>query len=283
MSEDPVTWLDGHPGAELPLPDRALDFGDGLFETLLLRSGRPLFLEHHLQRLACGLGTLNFPDCLEAVRTQLAQACDEVVLRDWAWSALRLTVSRGSGPRGYAPPQRPVPRILISVTPLSRDCSVMLSPAHLVLSSVTLSSQPLLAGLKHLNRLEQVLAAREMNESGADEALMRDAAGHGISVIAGNLFAVSGGRLLTPELGECGVAGTRRRLVLERWSVELGLETAETRLYLPDLQGADELFICNSLVGLRPVASLHDASWEQNPVCTALFQCYLREIAGCVG
>ena len=75
--------------------------------------------------------------------------------------------------------------------------------------------------------------------------------------------------------GRVSVSG---RLVLERWSVELGLETAETRLYLQDLQGADELFICNSLVGLRPVASLHDASWEQNPVCTALFQCYLRMV-----
>ncbi len=278
MSEAPVTWLDGHPGGDLPLPDRALEFGDGLFETLLLRSGRPLFLDLHLQRLACGLETLHFPDCVDAVRSQLTAASAAIAARNWDWSALRLTVSRGSGPRGYAPPANPAPRILISVSALTRDCSVMLSPASLALSSVTLSSQPLLAGLKHLNRLEQVLAARELTESGKDEALMCDAEGYGISVVAGNLFAVSGSRLLTPGLGECGVAGTRRRLVLERWAVELGLQPAESRLSLQALQSADELLICNSLTGPRPVACLLDTHWQQHPVCSALFQCYLRDM-----
>ena len=267
--------IDGAPAAALPLPDRGLEFGDGLFETLLLKEGRPQHLELHLQRLRAGLRALHFPDCLPAAAAQLQSVVDEMSQLAPAWGVLRLTVTRGAGPRGYAPPSRPQPRIIISVTPLERDVTAGPAPARLGVASVRWPLQPLLAGIKHLNRLEQVLAAREAQLAGFDEAVMRDQDGQVISVTAGNLFIVRGGKLLTPTLDRCGIAGTRRRLVLERWAPALGLHAAEARFGLEELDSAEELFYCNSVVGPRPVASLGNRHWQHHPVCDAMHdQCW---------
>ena len=277
MSTEAAIWLNGAPAEALPLPDRGLDFGDGLFETLLLQQGSPLYTELHLQRLAQGLRTLSFPTCLDRARDDLARAATWVAGRAWDWSALRLTACRGPGPRGYAAPAGVAPRIVISAVELSRDCATMLPPARLSLATLRWGTQPALAGIKHLNRLEQVLAATEYRAVGSDEAIMLDQAGQLVSVTAGNLFLVSGGRILTPALRECGVAGTRRRLVLEQWAPAIGLATEEAALYPQDLLCADEVFYSNSLLGLRPVASFGAGRWREHPVCEALHRQYRGE------
>lgn len=262
--------IDGAPAGALPLPDRGLEFGDGLFETLLLKEGRPQHLELHLQRLRAGLRALHFPDCAAVAAAQLQSVVEEMSHLAPAWSVLRLTVTRGAGRRGYAPPAKPRPRIIISVTPLERDVRAAPAPAQLGVASVRWPLQPLLAGIKHLNRLEQVLAAREAQLAGFDEAVMLDQDGQVISVTAGNLFIVRDGKLLTPTLDRCGIAGTRRRLVLERWAPTLGLHAAEARIGLDELDSAEEVFYCNSVVGLRPVASLGNRRWQNHPVCDSM-------------
>lgn len=262
--------VDGAPLDALPLPDRGLEFGDGLFETLLLKGGRPLHLELHLQRLRAGLRALHFPDCVATATAQLQSVADEISHLSPGWSVARLTVTRGAGRRGYAPPSRPRPRIIISVTPLERDASARLAPARLGIATVRWPLQPLLAGIKHLNRLEQVLAAREAQLAGFDEALMEDQDGHLISVTAGNLFILRDGRLLTPALDRCGIAGTRRRLVLEQWAPALGLPAEEARIGIDELDRAEEVFYCNSVLGPRPVASVGDRRWRNHPVCDAM-------------
>ena len=255
MSTQTATWLDGAPTSALPLPDRGLDFGDGLFETLLLCQGNPLYLDNHLQRLQRGLQALAFPECLATARQQLEVAANAARDRGWPWAVLRLTVSRGSGPRGYTPPVSSHPRIIITATELDRDCRQMSGPASLSLATWRWPLQPALAGLKHLNRLEQVLASAERRDRGTDEAVMLDQQGQLVSVIAGNLFLVQGKRVLTPALDTCGIAGTRRQLVLEQWAARLGLQAQARTLGLQDMASADEVFFSNSLLGLRPVAS----------------------------
>jgi 4-amino-4-deoxychorismate lyase len=136
--------------------------------------------------------------------------------------------------------------------------------------------QPLLAGLKHLNRLEQVLAAADCDAQGCDEVLMLDQSGAPLSVAAGNLFLVAGQRLLTPALTEAGIAGTRRRLVMERLAALCDLQVTESRLELAQLLGADELFYCNAVLGLRPVASFRDRRWLQHPVTRRLHAAYVE-------
>ena len=278
MSAQTATWLDGAPTSVLPLPDRGLDFGDGLFETLLLCRGTPLYIDSHLRRLQCGLQVLGFPECLATARQQLSIAADAVRDRGWPWAALRLTLSRGSGPRGYAPPVRSQPRIIITATELDHDCARMAVPASVSLATIRWPLQPALAGIKHLNRLEQVLASAERRDRGTDEAVMLDQQGQLVSVIAGNLFLVRGKRLLTPVLDACGIAGTRRQLVMEHWGPRLGLEAEATTLTLENLASADEVFFSNSLLGVRPVARFGEHRWHNHPVCQALFELYRGDL-----
>lgn len=278
MSNSPATWLDGSPCSELPLPDRGLDYGDGLFETLLLNDGRPLYLKLHMERLRHGLEVLRFPDVMDTVRDYLDAALNDLAPRQWPWTALRLSVTRGAGPRGYAPPDSTAPRVLLGATPLERNCGEILTPAVMGVSSVRWPTQPLLAGLKHLNRLEQVLAAGENRDRDTDDSLMRDQQGNVISALAGNIFLVKGDRLLTPALKRCGIAGTRRALVMDHWAPAQGLAVEEGDFGVSELAVADEVFISNSLVGLRPVASIEGYRWQHHTVCEALFKRYLGEI-----
>ena len=273
-----ATWLDGTPVTALPLPDRGLDYGDGVFETLLLRRGRPLYLALHLERLQRGLTTLRFPPCLDAIEQHLQQACAEVTGFDWPWAALRVTVSRGGGPRGYVPPDPARPRTLLTATALDRDPLQLPAPAVLQLASVRCASQPALAGIKHLNRLEQVLAAMEASQSGVDEALMLDQAGDLVSVTSGNIYLVTDGNLLTPPLATCGIAGTRRRLILQQLAPACGLAVRETAVGLEQLEQCDEAFYSNSLLGLRPVGRFGSRAWSSHPVCEALFLQYCEEL-----
>jgi len=274
MSSESLIWVDGVQASALPLPDRGLDFGDGLFETLLLQRGRLLYSELHLQRLRSGLQLLGFPACLAAVSEQLADV--QAQLQAWRWSsaAVRLTLTRGQGPRGYAPPAEATPRIVISATRLDVDHGEMPAPAALITAQTRWGCQPQLAGIKHLNRLEQVLAARERQLAGADEALMLDQRQCPVSVTAGNLFVLLGDTLHTPLLSECGIAGTRRSLVLGQWAPAIGLAVQETQLDLATLENADEVFYSNSLLGLRPVSSWGTCKWTNHDVCRALFSQY---------
>ncbi|NQX89078.1 MAG: aminodeoxychorismate lyase [Halioglobus sp.] len=278
MSGSSAIWLDGAPVPALPLPDRGLDYGDGLFETLLLCQGRPLYSRFHLERLMQGLQVLAIPDCLASVEQQLEVAAREIGERNWAWTALRLTVVRAPGPRGYAPGDSARARILAIATRLERDCGQMAEAATLTQVTHFLAAQPLLAGIKHLNRLEQVLAANEVKRMGRDEGLMRDSAGRPISLVSGNLFLVRNDQLRTPLLEDCGVQGTRRRLILERWAPALNLDCREEKLSMQDILEADEVLYSNSLLGVRPVASFEQSVWSSHPVCEALFQQFSEEL-----
>lgn len=137
----------------------------------------------------------------------------------------------------------------------------------------------MLAGLKHLNRLEQVLAAREYRNAGSDEALMLDQEGRPVSVVAGNLFLVCKGRILTAPLVNCGIAGTRRTLIMRRWAPALGMMVDEVDLSMAQLETAQEVFYSNSLLGMRPVAALGLHRWSSHKVCEALHQQYRGELA----
>jgi 4-amino-4-deoxychorismate lyase len=145
-------------------------------------------------------------------------------------------------------------------------------------ADLRLSDQPLLARIKHLNRLEQVMAAVQAQELDADEAVMFDCAGHLTSVIAGNIFLVCNDELLTPLLIECGVSGTRRRLILEKWAHEIGLRPRESRLSSGDLFQAEEVFYSNSLQTVRPISRIGEHGWVSHSVCEALFQRFLEEL-----
>lgn len=273
-----LMWVDGAAADSLPLPDRGLDFGDGLFETLLLVDASPMFLSLHLERLQQGLQALRFPGCIDRVEQCLEVAVREIALEKWQYASLRLTVTRGSGPRGYAPPISSRPRCVIQASQIDRDLSMPAAPARLGECSVRLGSQPRLAGLKHLNRLEQVLCALEAREQATDEAVMLDQSGNVVCVGAGNLFIVQSGQILTPPVVQCGIQGTRRKMVMQRWAPMLCKEVVESHFTLQDMCEADEVFYTNSLVGLRAVGAFGDVEWCGHPVFTSLFNAYSGEL-----
>ncbi|MEM9256950.1 MAG: aminodeoxychorismate lyase [Pseudomonadota bacterium] len=278
MPSQSLTWVDGKATERLPLPDRGLDFGDGLFETLLLRRGKPAYAEQHWERLSHGLAALALPDCVAVVRDQLQAVSEAVEAKDWTWASLRVTVTRGSAPRGYRPPRVSQPRIIMSASELGRDATQLCSPATLCSSSVRMAPQSRLAGVKHLNRLEQVLAAGDAARAEVDEAIMLDQRDHLVAVSSGNLFLRLGGSLLTPPLHECGIVGTRRELVLNRWGPALGLVVTEAEIGIDELFDADEVFYSNALVGLRPVERFEQRNWTDHSTCEALFKRYLDEL-----
>ena len=241
--------INGAADDRLDALDRGLQYGDGLFETLRIHAGLPLLWEAHLARLTQGCERLGIPTPeAERLREEAERLCAGV-----ADGVLKIIVTRGSGGRGYRPPGRPRPTRLLAVYPYpdypadnrSRGVEVRLCETRLGLN-------PALAGLKHLNRLEQVLGRAEWNDTTIAEGLMRDIEGNIIEGTMSNVFVVQAGRLRTPGLSRCGVAGVMRARVLAE-AATLGIPSEECRLGVADLETADELFLTNSVIGIWPV------------------------------
>jgi 4-amino-4-deoxychorismate lyase len=261
------TWIDGVAADSLPADDRGLAYGDGLFETVLVRNGRPRFLEAHLQRLARGCERLNIPcPSMPALRDDIAAA----VAVAPPLAMLKIVITRGSTRRrGYAPQGNEVPRRLVSVWPSEPLPAEIKSGVELALASLTLGEQPALAGIKHLNRLEQVLAAGQARRAGVFDVLMRLASGEVVCGSMCNVFAVASGRLLTPPVDRAGVAGVLRGVV-QRECARLGLDCAEQRLSLEQLLAADEAFITNARIGVVPVRAVGEHRFTMNSVALRL-------------
>jgi len=179
MSDSLGSWIDGVAADLLPADDRGLQYGDGLFETILVRDGRPRFLEAHLARLTRGCQRLMIPfDRLSELRAEIASACRQAPVL----AILKIVVTRGSATRrGYAPDGAVTPRRILSLWKTAALAAEYRDGVSLVLSSVSASEQPLLAGIKHLNRLENVLAAAEARAAQVFDALMRTQNAHLVS------------------------------------------------------------------------------------------------------
>jgi len=248
-SNSPVWRVNGHI-AEPPNVDRGLQFGDGLFETMLASNGRIPLLAGHLRRLEQGCRRLHIPfpgtRTLEDDIRQRLPASGQAVIK--------LIVTAGDGGRGYARASEMQPLRYTAVFPAPHRAREALS---IMICDTRLARQPLLAGLKHCNRLEQVLARREAMRTGVDEGLMLDTDGYVIEGISANLFLVRNERLITPSLSHSGVSGVMREHLIgcaQAWGVEVQV----TSLKLDDILGAEEVFMCNSLMGVRPVGRLQN-------------------------
>lgn len=267
-----LSWVDGRPATELPLGDRGLAYGDGLFETIAVRRGRAVLLPRHLARLAEGLRRLAIDLDLVALEAELRAFFAEL-----GEGVAKLLVTRGDGLRGYAPPQPARPRRILLGSPLpsypaaNAEQGVRLFPCR-----TRLAEQPLLAGLKHLNRLEQVLARGEWQDPAFAEGLMRDQSGRVIEGVFSNLFLVRDGVLLTAELSRCGVAGVMRAEVLEQ-AARLGIPCEIRDIGFDELLAVDELFLCNSLYGIWPVRELAASVWPAGPL-TRKLQALIRSL-----
>ena len=240
--------VDGVPSVAIPADDRGLAYGDGLFETMRAIDGHIALWDFHMARLRRGGERLGIaaPD-----GATLAAECAGL-LCGHADAVLKLVLTRGSGGRGYAPPHDPRPRRVLMRLPAPPPPRPEGLRLHTCATRLPLD--PALAGLKHLNRLHQVLARAEAEAAGADEGLCLDAAGRVACATSANVFAVVDCELRTPPVDEAGVAGTCRAALLA--DPAFGPTVQVGALSPQDLARASEVFLTNAVRGVMPVASI---------------------------
>jgi 4-amino-4-deoxychorismate lyase len=262
MSGTIATWVDGRAADSVPIDDRGLQYGDGVFETMLVRDGQPRFFEAHLARLRLGCTRLGIPfNAMADLRSDVANA----VVRAPTLAMLKIIVTRGSATqRGYGPRGDTAPRRIVSLWPASAPRADFASGIQLQIARTRLAENPALAGIKHLNRLENVMAASELNGSASFDALMLDGGGNVVCGAMSNVFVIRGDVVSTPLIDRCGVAGVVRSIVLRECAVlEIGLR--QERLTLADVLSADEVFITNARIGVVPVRRVGEHSFGMNP------------------
>ena len=254
--------VNGVPGNSISIRDRGLLYGDGVFRTLRATQGKALHWPLHylkLQRDCTALG-INCPD--EAL---LCAELDQV-LAQHPDGVLKLIVTRGAGARGYTPPTGALPTRIWDFSPFPGYPPEWAAQGIKVrVCNLRLSAQPRLAGVKHLNRLENVLAAAEWNNSEIAEGLLLDADANVIGGTRSNLLMVSQGNLITPDLSRCGVAGVQCERVMA-WALQHGVTVRVRDVGLEEALQADELFLVNSVIGLWPVRELGQRHWTHFPV-----------------
>jgi branched-chain amino acid aminotransferase len=248
-----MPWLNGRllaaEAARIDPADRGFTLGDGLFETIRVRDGAAVWLDRHLARLAEGSAVLGIPARFDDAA--LAEACAAVIAAEGiAAGVLRLTVSRGVGPRGVLPPAAPAPTVLIA----GHAGLPPQGPVALVVARGTCRNQASpLSRVKSLNYLDAVLARREAAERGADDAVMLNTAGRVAETTIANLFARIDGVWATPPVAEGALPGIMRAEVLVR------LEAQERPLTVADLRRAEALLLTNAL-SIRAAVRLEAAA-----------------------
>jgi 4-amino-4-deoxychorismate lyase len=241
-----ICLVNGEIGNQVAATDRGLAYGDGLFETIRVARGNPVLLEFHLQRLVAGK-------------------------RHLGDGLIKLIVTRGDAGRGFSPdPDADATIVCGWFTLPDYAADVFIDGVELITCQTRLAHRPQLAGLKHLNCLDYVMASLELRERAGCEGLLLDQGGAMIEAITANLFLVSRGELLTPALNRCGVAGTMRRWINEVAAPGMGLAVIERDLSLGCLQECEELFICNSVRGVVPVSCVEGRHWRRGRVTAEL-------------
>ncbi|MGH8494048.1 MAG: aminodeoxychorismate lyase [Moraxellaceae bacterium] len=268
-------WVNGEEGGLLLSSDRGLAYGDGLFETLRIESQRAVFADAHFSRLfssAAVLGIALSQSELIADFSRFLSVCPER-------GVAKIVVTRGRGGRGYLPDPQARPTVIFSAHPLPvYPDSFPVDGIVADISGLRLGLQPMLAGHKHLNRLEQVMLRREQAMLSADEMLVCGQDGHVVEGVASNVFLVKGGQLGTPLIDKAGICGVMRGQIMEQ-AARLRITVIESRYAADDFLLADEVFFCNSVNGIWPVRCLPGRQWQPGPL-TRQLQSFWQEALG---
>jgi len=260
------TLVNGREQSSIAVADRGLQYGDGLFETIAVRAGIPQLWERHWRRLSLGCERLGIGGVTQPeLRDEAHRVCAGIER-----GVLKLIITRGKGGRGYRPMQNGTATRIVAAYPRPEYPAAHWQDGVAVrVCAIRLGRNRALAGLKHLNRLEQVLARREWDDPSIAEGLMLDDAGQVVSGTMSNVFLVRSGRLIAPALDECGVAGVMRGLILDM-AHELAMPIEETVVRLQDLRQANEIFLSNALIGLWPVRRIEQQAYTIGPVTRLL-------------
>ncbi|MCG8436278.1 MAG: aminodeoxychorismate lyase [Gammaproteobacteria bacterium] len=246
--------------------DRGLHYGDGVFETIAVKHGNMPFLNRHLSRLQAGCERLMIKpvdwDALAGEIKLLASEEEDCVIKS--------IITRGPGGRGYRPPEDAQPSRIVARYPW-RDIPQewYREGVKLRFCNTQLARNPLLAGVKHLNRLEQIMARAEWSGDSYHEGIMCDESGNVIECTMTNIFFVNNNQLMTPDLSRAGVAGIMRDVILGL-AAKLDITHSVVSFTREQLLEATELFVCNSVIGVWPVKAIEDQIFNIGPVTRRL-------------
>ena len=243
--------VNGNTEGRIDVSDRGLQYGDGVFETIAYRNGKAEFLEQHLQRLqeGCARLSINFEQ-IDNLRFEIDTACEQL---DSANAVIKVIVTRGSGSRGYFSLNDNEPTRIITTHPYPKYPDYYQTEGvYLRFCEQHLSANRKLAGIKHLNRLEQVLARNEWDDEDIAEGIMSDGDDNIIECTMSNIFVVQSDKLYTPSIINCGISGVMRAQIIKIAS-RSSLAVEEKTITRKGLAEADEIFVCNSVIGIWPV------------------------------
>lgn len=262
------TKVNGSPSNQVSTHDRGLLYGDGVFRTMRVSAGRVLCWQLHYKKLHHDCAALGIV-CPES--TLLAQELQSL-LQQYPDGVAKIIITRGlQSERGYRPSSASLPTRIISISPPPQFSDKFgVEGIKIRVCQTRLAHQPRLAGLKHLNRLENIMAAAEWDDAQIAEGVMLDLAGNVIEGMRSNIFAVRAGQIHTPDLTHCGVAGVQRDRVID-WAAKNNVPCKIELFSLTELIAADEIFLINSVVGLWPVREFVDQNgqnetWSQFPM-----------------
>ncbi len=247
-----LIWVNGVPSHSLSASDRGLLYGHSVFETIHVVQGKARLKELHLDRLTTACERLSIPIEISRVADELERFCEPI-----EQGVVRLTVTIGEGGRGYASPDHAEPTRVLSLHELpevARRSSNWEKGVAVGVSDIRLSTQPSLAGIKHGNRLEQILI-RNGWQAGWQEALVFDQAEHLIEATQANVFLRHGDSISTPTLDTAGVAGVMRQFVLQNLD-QSEYNTTQTRIGVAEIATADEIVLTNSVIGAWPIREI---------------------------
>ncbi|WP_157670089.1 aminodeoxychorismate lyase [Chitinibacter sp. GC72] len=252
--------VNGQPAETINLADRGLQFGDGVFRTIKVLNGEPIWWARHYAKLAHDCATIGIVAPTEA---SLLADIEQLHPNN---NTLKIIVTRGETARGYIAPADLPPNRIVQIAPLPAYSPDLATQGVTLRTCATRASwQPALAGIKHLNRLENILARREWSDPSIFDGLMFDRDDHLIEGVMSNVLVLLDGVLCTPDLSESGVAGVCRDMTLLA-AAQLGIPTAVCKIKREQLSTAKALWVCNSLAGLLPVVALDDWCWPVSPL-----------------
>lgn len=244
--------------------DRGFAYGDGIFRTMVMRNGLPVDWPLHYQKLVADCAAIGIVcPSAELFMSDFQQLFSIDEIDEDKPRVAKIIITRGEGERGYNPSAVTMPvRVIIKSAMPEYAKKNYVEGVHLHICGMRLAVQPRLAGIKHLNRLENVIARMEWRDESLFDGLLLDQQGDVIECTMSNIFARFDNVLVTPDLSQCGVAGiTRQRIIALAGIVNLNIEI--TRISLSRLLQADELIICNSLYGTFQVTKIGDTTWPQ--------------------
>lgn len=260
-----VINLDGTLLDKVPADDRGLMYGDGLFETIRIFEGRAPLFKTHMDRLSRDAKVLGIQVEREQLESLIIEShrrmnaqLDEATLVNGLW---KIILTRGSGGFGYNPIDCDSPRLLISFKPM-RLTEWYQQAVNVVLAPISLSHNPELAGMKHLNKLDYVIAAQRTERGPNDLVLLTDQNNRVVEALHHNVFILKNDYCLTPGILHCGVRGVMRQVVLDSLCPSLKMKTSRTSLSLDELQQAEAIFMSNSVRGLVPVKQMGDVEFD---------------------